>query len=218
MKGECTNALYRAGPGLDCRFRHAGHDHWPLNASGSRWFPEAAEAKGTCILRDDDDLIYLNARPGSTRFSYDDQAVMNDGESTMFQTIIVAVDVHNQEKASDMLDTAERLGGKTAKVILLNVIEPVANYIAVRLPKDHAEQVKTNATEELGRIAKSTSLETEVKLLSGHAAREILSAADDTQADAIIVASHRPGLEDYFLGSTATRVVRHATCSVVVIR
>ena len=36
--------------------------------------------------------------------------------------------------------------------------------------------------------------------------------------DLIIVASHRPGLQDYFLGSTAAKVVRHAKCSVLVIR
>ena len=32
------------------------------------------------------------------------------------------------------------------------------------------------------------------------------------------IASHQPGLQDYFLGSTAAKVVRHATCSVLVMR
>jgi len=34
--------------------------------------------------------------------------------------------------------------------------------------------------------------------------------------DLIIVGSHKPGLQDYLLGSTAARVVRHAMCSVLV--
>ena len=38
------------------------------------------------------------------------------------------------------------------------------------------------------------------------------------QVDCIVIMSHRPGLQDYFLGSTAGRVVRDATCSVPVIR
>ncbi|MBT8411941.1 MAG: universal stress protein, partial [Octadecabacter sp.] len=42
--------------------------------------------------------------------------------------------------------------------------------------------------------------------------------ATDNSIDCIIMASHQPGLEDYFLGSTAARVVRHAKCSVHVIR
>ena len=37
-------------------------------------------------------------------------------------------------------------------------------------------------------------------------------------ADLIIVASHKPNVGDYLLGTTAARVVRHATCSVFVVR
>ena len=43
-------------------------------------------------------------------------------------------------------------------------------------------------------------------------------AAEDDKVDLIIIASHKPGLQDYFLGSTAARVVRHASCSVLVVR
>jgi len=42
--------------------------------------------------------------------------------------------------------------------------------------------------------------------------------AKEKDVDLIIIASHRPGLQDYFLGSTAAKVVRHATCSVLVVR
>ena len=41
---------------------------------------------------------------------------------------------------------------------------------------------------------------------------------NESGADLLIIASHRPGLQDYFLGSTAAHVVRHAACSVHVIR
>ena len=136
----------------------------------------------------------------------------------MYQTIIVPIDLNNPEKASAMLDAAERLGGQSTKIVLLNVIEAVPSYVAVHLPEGHLERVRTEASEELNRIAKSAALETEIEVRYGHASAEILTMADKKQADAIIVASHRPGLEDYFLGSTASRVVRHAKCSVVVIR
>ena len=136
----------------------------------------------------------------------------------MYQTIIVPVDVNNSEKTADMLATAEKLGGKSAKIVLLNVIEAVPNYVAVYLPEGHHERVSTEAKQELDRIAKSTSLSAEVEVRVGHASQEILTVADQKKADAIIIASHRPGLEDYLLGSTASRVVRHAKCSVIVIR
>ena len=40
----------------------------------------------------------------------------------------------------------------------------------------------------------------------------------ETDTDCVVIASHRPGLQDYLLGSTAARVVRHAACSVHVLR
>ena len=40
----------------------------------------------------------------------------------------------------------------------------------------------------------------------------------ETNADLIVINSHKPGVEDYFLGSTASRVVRRAPCSVLVLR
>jgi len=46
----------------------------------------------------------------------------------------------------------------------------------------------------------------------------ILKMARNINADLIIVASHRPELKDYLLGPNAARVVRHAECSVMVVR
>ena len=46
----------------------------------------------------------------------------------------------------------------------------------------------------------------------------ILEYAKKIEADLIVIASHRPDLLDYFLGSTAARVVRHAECAVLVDR
>ena len=70
----------------------------------------------------------------------------------------------------------------------------------------------------LKEIAKNEGIGSNVEVRSGHVANTILEAADSHNADLIIIASHRPGLTDYFLGSTAARVVRHAQCPVLVDR
>ncbi|MBE9477417.1 MAG: universal stress protein, partial [Proteobacteria bacterium] len=59
---------------------------------------------------------------------------------------------------------------------------------------------------------------TDIQVITGHSANGILDYAEQNGTDCIIVASHRPGYQDYFLGSTAARVVRHATCAVHVLR
>ena len=47
---------------------------------------------------------------------------------------------------------------------------------------------------------------------------EILGAAEEVEADLVVVGSHRPAMKDYLLGTNAARVVRHACCSVLVAR
>jgi nucleotide-binding universal stress UspA family protein len=46
----------------------------------------------------------------------------------------------------------------------------------------------------------------------------ILEAAERVAADLIVLSSHRPSVADYLLGANASRVVRHAKCSVLVVR
>lgn len=54
--------------------------------------------------------------------------------------------------------------------------------------------------------------------IKGHSGRSIIDYATDKGIDCIILGSHKPGLRDFLLGSTAARVVRHAPCAVHVLR
>ena len=75
-----------------------------------------------------------------------------------------------------------------------------------------------SAKEELQAAAETYGANVESQVRVGHAYKTILDTAEETGADMIIVQSHQPGLQDYFLGSTAAKVVRHARCSVLVVR
>jgi len=136
----------------------------------------------------------------------------------MPMTIIVPVSLSETEKARSMLDIANKLGGGDAEIVLVTVIEDVPGYIAAELPSGLMEETAEEARSQLREIARSAGMETPVEVRKGNAATGILSVAEDRRADVIVIASHRPGLQDYFLGSTAARVVRHAKCSVHVIR
>ncbi|MDX9860174.1 MAG: universal stress protein, partial [Rhodospirillales bacterium] len=52
----------------------------------------------------------------------------------------------------------------------------------------------------------------------GKVYKEILDATKLVKADLVIMGAHHPELEDYLLGPNAARVVRHAGCSVMVVR
>jgi nucleotide-binding universal stress UspA family protein len=55
-------------------------------------------------------------------------------------------------------------------------------------------------------------------IVKGHSGRTIVDTATSIKADCIVLGSHKPGLIDYLLGSTAARVVQHAPCAVHVAR
>ncbi|MCC5968562.1 MAG: universal stress protein [Pararhodobacter sp.] len=62
------------------------------------------------------------------------------------------------------------------------------------------------------------AVEVHPHVLHGTVYDEILRAAEKLKADVIVMGSHRPALKDYLLGPNAARVVRHAPCSVYVVR
>ena len=52
----------------------------------------------------------------------------------------------------------------------------------------------------------------------GHVYEEILEVAKEIKPEQIVMGAHRPHLSDYLLGPNTARVVRHANCSVNVVR
>jgi len=136
----------------------------------------------------------------------------------VFQTILVPVALSEIEKATPMLDAARQLGGGSARVVLMSVVENVPTYVATELPGGFMDKAKQSAHDSLAKIARDAGMEVEIVVRSGQPSAGIIGTAREKSADLIIIASHQPGLSDYLLGSTAHRVVRHAKCSVLVLR
>lgn len=77
------------------------------------------------------------------------------------------------------------------------------------------------ALERLNEVVgEATPAGMKVQTIARHGAiyEEILEVADDVGATQIVMGAHDPGLDDFLLGSNSDRVVRHAKCSVNVIR
>ena len=140
------------------------------------------------------------------------------GETALHKSILVAVDLGNVAKLDSLIDHASRYASADSKIILLNVVEDIPSWAAVELPRGIVEKSTQSALERLKALAASSSIEVEAEVRVGHPYKTILEVADEKSAELIIVASHQPELHDYFLGSTAAKVVRHATCSVLVVR
>jgi universal stress protein F len=136
----------------------------------------------------------------------------------MFKTILVPIDMAHVVEGKANIDIAAQHASTGAKIILLNVVEEIPTWAAAELPSHLMDDSMKRAQAELKAIANTTGMSMEVVIRSGHSYKTILEVAKESQAELIIIASHQPGLQDYFLGSTAAKVVRHATCSVMVMR
>ena len=136
----------------------------------------------------------------------------------MYKTILIPIDMAHVEKGKAMIDIAIAQRGEDTQIILLNVVEEVPAWVASQLPSGVLDASRQSALEELNAIANVGGINADVEVRAGHPYKTILEVADKTGAELIIIASHQPGLEDYFLGSTAAKVVRHAKCSVLVVR
>ena len=136
----------------------------------------------------------------------------------MYKNIVVAVDLAHGEAGKALLDRAKALADQGGTIRLLHVLEDVPSYIAAELPRDLNERRTAEAKVELGVLAETADVTIVTEVRSGAASSQILQLAEDTEADLVMIASHRPGLSDYFIGSTAARVVRHAQCSVLISR
>lgn len=137
----------------------------------------------------------------------------------MPRTIIVPVDLSQQDAGARALAEARQYD-PDGMLILLHVIPPVPNYVAAELPDDILKSRREQVRKALRTFAQRVGLasEADVVIREGHPGREILTCADEAGADLIVVASHDPGWGDFLLGSVAAFVVRHAHCSVFVVR
>jgi len=136
----------------------------------------------------------------------------------MYKKILVPIDMAQVAEGKAIIDDAIEHAAEGAKIILLYVVEEVPNWAAISLPADLLDKSLHEAHDELKAIANATGRKMDVEVRTGHSYNTILDVAEEKEVDLIIVASHRPGLQDYFLGSTAAKVVRHAKCSVLVVR
>ena len=136
----------------------------------------------------------------------------------MYKTILVPIDMSHIAEGKANIDLAAEHAATGANIILLNVVEEIPNWAAVELPAGLIDKSLEASQSELKAIAAKAGLKVEVEVRTGHSYNTILDVAEEKSADLIIIASHRPGLQDYFLGSTASKVVRHANCSVLVVR
>jgi nucleotide-binding universal stress UspA family protein len=136
----------------------------------------------------------------------------------MYRNILVPVAFHGEsDDGGPALAAARKLCSEGGRITILHVMEELPLHLINYLPDHYRADLQAGVREELARVAHPIA-GAETALVEGKPAPAILDYAREHHADCIVIASHRPGMQDWLLGSTAARVVRHARCSVHVLR
>ena len=135
----------------------------------------------------------------------------------MYHNILVPVVFDAEHDMTAPVKLAGILKTPEAKITFLHVIEHVPAYALSYITEDLQNELRVALNDEMERLSKRLP-GAEGHVIEGHSGRTILEYANKNHVDLIILASHRPGLEDYFLGSTASHVVRHANSAVHIVR
>ena len=141
----------------------------------------------------------------------------------MFKEILLPIDLGDVESSRKAVSTAIELSRtEGARLHLLCVVPGYSmSIVSQYFPEGFEEKSLAEAAQQLDDfIAKNipTEIASPAIVASGTVYKELLRVAGEIGCDIIVMASHRPELKDYLLGPNAARVVRHANCSVLVVR
>ena len=140
----------------------------------------------------------------------------------MNSNILVALDIEHGETMRDVLRMAQRIASLDgARLHLLHVIPAAPAIVDQYLEEGYERLASSDVEAELQRQADGLGLEAgevSVSVRFGVIYKEVLAQAEACNADLIVLGAHKPGFADFLLGGNAVRIVRHAGCSVFVVR
>jgi len=140
----------------------------------------------------------------------------------MFKDVLCAVDLGDEHSWKKALPKAIEMRGDSGNLHLLTVVPEFGLSMISQYFPDDFEDKTLAATKDALRAFIDKNVPKDVPsraiVAQGRAYEEILHIAEKIGCDLIVMAAGNPDLAEYLLGPNASRVVRHATCSVLVVR
>ncbi|WP_322891146.1 MULTISPECIES: universal stress protein [unclassified Yoonia] len=140
----------------------------------------------------------------------------------MTKSVLMPIDLTDNESWPAALREALLMVGNDGILHVISVLPDfglaqVSGYFKKNYEKEAIKAFGAALTDWINDNVPD-SVEVHPHILHGTIYDEILRAANKLAVDVIVMGSHRPAFRDYLLGPNAARVVRHANCSVYVVR
>jgi nucleotide-binding universal stress UspA family protein len=142
-------------------------------------------------------------------------------EKLMFAHIMVPIDLQEETSWARALPVGAEAAKRDGAQLTMISIMPTSQALALSMaPSIFALRLDEMASELMALRQRfvPAAVPGDVIVREGSIYAEILSASHTLGVDLIVMASHRPAMKDYLIGTNAARVVRHAACSVMIVR
>ena len=149
----------------------------------------------------------------------------------MVSKILVPIDLADMDTMEKVLQTGiDQAKASGADLTVMTVVPDIITGLDWRYAirgemggsqEYDAQEIVNEALQRLNEIvAERTPSGMKVATIARHGSvyEQVLKVAEELEVDQIVLGAHRPGLADFLLGPNTARIVRHATCSVNVIR
>ena len=140
----------------------------------------------------------------------------------MYKNILLAIDLNDETSCrKPLLAAVELARAFDARLHVLTVVREVEAILEVKAAPLGYDLIAADLENRIAGLIRRNASDLKPNILVRHGASiyaEILGAAEEAEADLVVVGSHRPAMKDYLLGTNAARVVGHARCSVLVAR
>jgi len=141
----------------------------------------------------------------------------------MFKDILIAVDLGQEASWRKALPFAVEMARNFSANLHVMTVVPDSgfHYVSQFFPEGYETAMIDKANEAMHAfVGKHVPSGVTVQHIVAHGSiyREIVKGADKIGADAVVMASHTPGLTDLLIGPNAERVLHNVKCSVFVIR
>ena len=133
--------------------------------------------------------------------------------------IVIPIDFSGESRAA--IKAGINIGGDASRLHLVHVILPLDSVTVGRfLKRVNSKQRLASIEEKLAKLTQECgATEATTVILHGTPGLEIADYAKTQGADLIVMPSHGyHGIKRLVLGSVAERVIRHAECSVLILR
>ena len=141
----------------------------------------------------------------------------------MYKDILLPVDLDQQGSWEHALPQAVKLCEMSgANLHILTVVPDFGmSIVSQYFPEEFRKETMAKIMDQLKEFARNnvpSGIAVQHVLGEGAVYDVILQIADKIKADLVVMASDSPERHHYLLGPNASRVVRHANCSVLVVR